>query len=116
MNSFYGRLGLNPLRTSMRFHKIKDGKIPQNLEFSCGTVNIIKLGNDQILENSWGFCDTQLLTVSYAAAVTAYTRIAMHSTLMKVWRLGWKVLYMDTDSVFVSHPGRESVAEHFNIS
>ena len=116
MNSLYGRLGLNPLRTTMCFEQLKNGKLRDKHLYSNGTISLYKLDKNNILSESWTYCDTNLLTVSYAAAVTSYTRIEMHKALMKAWKLNWKVLYMDTDSIFVSHPGREKVEKEFPIS
>jgi DNA polymerase elongation subunit (family B) len=99
-NSLYGRYGMNP---SMEVHKIVDLQEVDKINKDHKGTNHIDLKNGKGLVSYFEDKENTFINVSVgiSSAITAYSRIHMFNLIHELVKLGYKVYYMDTDSLYV---------------
>jgi hypothetical protein len=88
-NTFYGRLGMNPLCT----HDIISGFQPNNGE------EFKKINGSFVIQKK---SERSVANVSVAAAITSKARIKLYKGFESVQKDGGRLLYCDTDSIVAS--------------
>jgi hypothetical protein len=88
-NTFYGRLGMNPLCT----HDIISGFPPNNGE------EFKKINGSFVIQKK---SERSVANVSVAAAITSKARIKLYKGMESVQNEGGRLLYCDTDSIVVA--------------
>jgi len=102
---------LRDLRVNLYKKMAKDGSIDQAEK---NLYNVIQLTLKVILNASYGVMGAQafqLYCPPVAEAVTAIGRHAIKKTIEKANSLGIKVLYGDTDSIFLKSPTQEQIKD-----
>jgi hypothetical protein len=98
--SFYGRLGMRPIRTKSVIINETEYK-----DFSEKN-EILKerwVNKHAIIEIKTEDTKTKSL-VQYAAAITSLARIKLYKEIEKVEKEGGRLFYCDTDSIFAGYP------------
>ncbi len=76
------------------------------------TANVMTSALKVFINGSYGVIGSSIFPLYYrpaAEATTAIARFSIHKTIEKAESMGIKVLYGDTDSVFLLHPTKEQV-------
>lgn len=88
-NTFYGRLGMHPLKTS---EIITSEKVKNYISMSViNGVKVYKTEQEKAFSN-----------VSISAAITAKARIKLYKGFIEVIKIGGRLLYCDTDSIIAA--------------
>jgi DNA polymerase I len=100
---------LRDMRVKWYKTKAKDQSLPESLR---NFYNVVQLTLKVLLNASYGVMGSEnfsLYCPPVAEAVTAYGRDAMKKTVDRAQSLGVKVLYGDTDSLFLKSPTPEQI-------
>lgn len=109
VNSLYGRLGMKERSTHTFF--VKADEFVANKTQYGSILSVSSIGNYLLIETEKDFLRLKQKflkknnfknNLSLAAAITAKARIRLHNDQMRIEKLGGRMLYSDTDSIFAA--------------
>lgn len=98
INSLYGKLGsgIKDKKYLIAYNKEEFEKIRKNEEI-CSVTELNKISIVEVSDKT----KVNGLNVGLAAAITSKARIKLYKTMVEIEKKGGRMLYCDTDSVFV---------------